>query len=882
MKRKVWRKYSSFVLVLTMFLSLLPATSAMAADVPLSCTTSPATFTVSKIFDSTDDLESYIGNGGLTQPVCGPYYAEVTDIEGDIGPYDTDVGGKSYSGMKAYSNDALLTFTFPVPGVYSFYVYYDDINGDPIIDKSVEITYTIAAAPVITGPTTMSLTEGYDATSTGVYTISGTAPVTVTKTSGNAKITWNSSTKKLDIDTGLPAGTYPVVLTASNGTLPDATLTFTLTVNEAPVAPDITGPTLTAGAVSRTSDTEGTVKFTSNEAGSYYYAVVEDGAGEPEIDTSGAGISCTTAETTITNPTGLTAGAKNIYIKVKDAAGNVSAALKIDITAYADPLSNDAGLTSVLGQTITAGVEAGTSGAPKTASISVANGVASVSAGDIVKHDAGATVTFYGTDSSFTTPEAGSVSLTAGSGTDVYIKVAAADSTALYYKVTINRASAHSGGGSGGDSTPSIPATPTQLTDTGVEILVNGKTETAATAATTQDGDRTVTTITVDDKKVEEKLQAEGNNATVTIPVKNDADTVVGQLNGQTVKNMETKEAVLEIKTKNVTYTLPASQVNIDNVSEQIGKQVELKDIKVNVTISAPTQDTVKIVENTANKNNYQVVVKPVEFKITCTSGNKTVEVSKFNGYVERMVAIPDGIDPSKITTGIVLNSDGTFSHVPTLITVINGKYYAKINSLTNSTYSVIWSPKTFKDVEKHWAKDAVNDMGSRLVISGVGNDIFEPDRDISRAEFASIIVKALGLMRPGTGKAVFADVSKADWYYDAVSIAYENGIISGYGNGNFGPMDKITREQAMTMVSRAMKITGLKVNLTKADTEKILSSLPDGANAADYARTNIAACINAGIVSGRDGKAIAPQDNITRAEVAAIVQRLLQKSKLI
>ena len=744
---------------------------------------------------------------------------------------------------------------------------------------------------------------------------------------------------------------------------------------------------MTAGAVSRTSDTEGTVKFTSNEAGSYYYAVVEDGAGEPEIDTSGAGISCTTAETTITNPTGLTAGAKNIYIKVKDAAGNVSAALKIDITAYADPLSNDAGLTSVLGQTITAGVEAGTSGAPKTASISVANGVASVSAGDIVKHDAGATVTFYGTDSSFTTPEAGSVSLTAGSGTDVYIKVAAADSTALYYKVTINRAaplssdagltsvlgqaitaggeagtsgapktasinvanavstvtatdivkhdagatvtfygtdstfttpalgsvnlaagsgtdvyikvtaadsttlyykvtinraSAHSGGGPGGDSTPSIPATPTQLTDTDVEILVNGKTETAATAATTQDGDRTVTTITVDDKKVEEKLQAEGNNATVTIPVKNDADTVVGQLNGQTVKNMETKEAVLEIKTKNVTYTLPASQVNIDNVSEQIGKQVELKDIKVNVTISAPTQDTVKIVENTANKNNYQVVVKPVKFKITCTSGNKTVEVSKFNGYVERMVAIPDGIDPSKITTGIVLNSDGTFSHVPTLITVINGKYYAKINSLTNSTYSVIWSPKTFKDVEKHWAKDAVNDMGSRLVISGVGNDIFEPDRDISRAEFASIIVKALGLMRPGTGKAVFADVSKANWYYDAVSIAYENGIISGYGNGNFGPMDKITREQAMTMVSRAMKITGLKVNLTKADTEKILSSLPDGDNAADYARTNIAACINAGIVSGRDGKAIAPQDNITRAEVAAIVQRLLQKSKLI
>jgi hypothetical protein len=113
-------------------------------------------------------------------------------------------------------------------------------------DAELTFTLTVNEAPVapgISGPTAMNLTEGYGATSTGVYTVTGTAPVTVTKTSGDAKITWNSGTKQLDIDAGLAAGSYPVVLTASNGTLPDATLTFTLTVNEAPVAPGITGPT---------------------------------------------------------------------------------------------------------------------------------------------------------------------------------------------------------------------------------------------------------------------------------------------------------------------------------------------------------------------------------------------------------------------------------------------------------------------------------------------------------------------------------------------------------------------------------------------------------------------------------------------------------------
>lgn len=104
-----------------------------------------------------------------------------------------------------------------------------------------------------------------------------------------------------------------------------------------------------------------------------------------------------------------------------------------------DPLSNDAGLSSVLGQIITAGGEAGTSGEPKTAAITVTNTTTTVAAINIVKHDAGAIVTFYGTDSTFATEATGSVNLTAGATTDIYIKVEAADETTLYYKVTITR-----------------------------------------------------------------------------------------------------------------------------------------------------------------------------------------------------------------------------------------------------------------------------------------------------------------------------------------------------------------------------------------------------------------------------------------------------------
>ncbi len=418
--------------------------------------------------------------------------------------------------------------------------------------------------------------------------------------------------------------------------------------------------------------------------------------------------------------------------------------------------------------------------------------------------------------------------------------------------------------------------------DSDVEVLINGKLERAATSTTTQQGDKIVTIITVDGDKINKQLQLQGSNTAIVIPVADSSDTVVGELDGRTIKNMEEKEAVLQIKTENVTYTLPATELNMDSVSEQIGTEAELKDIKVSITISEPPADTVRIVEDTANKNNYQIVVKPVEFNITCTNGDKTVEVSKFNGYVERMIAIPDGIDPSKITTGVVLNEDGTFSHVPTTIIQVDGKYYAKINSLTNSTYSVIYSPKTFEDVKKHWAKEAIEDMASRLVINGIGDNKFEPDRDITRAEFAAILVKGLGLMRSDTGEDAFIDVTKDAWYYDAISIASEYGLISGYDDGTFKPTDKVTREQAMVMIARAMQITGLKGEITAKNIETLLSGFEDAQQTSIWSHESVALCIEKGIVSGKSDTKLEPKSLMTRAEVATAVRRLLQKSNMI
>lgn len=259
----------------------------------------------------------------------------------------------------------------------------------------------------------------------------------------------------------------------------------------------------------------------------------------------------------------------------------------------------------------------------------------------------------------------------------------------------------------------------------------------------------------------------------------------------------------------------------------------------------------------------------------------QTVSISSFSAYVEREIVIPDGVQTGKITTAVIVDSDGSVRHVPTRIIMKSGKYCAIINSLTNSTYAIVYHPFEFADAANRWAKNSVNDMGSRMVVFGDENGNYNSDKDVTRAEFAAIVVRGLGLA-PKTGESSFSDVRSTDWYCGYAETASKYGIVTGYGDGTFGPDDKITGEQGMAMVARAMKITGLKVSLTGSDICGLLGAYTDGALVSDYATDSVAACIKTGIVTGESDNMIVPKDCVTRAEAAVMVERLLQKSGLI
>ena len=167
------------------------------------------------------------------------------------------------------------------------------------------------------------------------------------------------------------------------------------------------------------------------------------------------------------------------------------------------------------------------------------------------------------------------------------------------------------------------------------------------------------------------------------------------------------------------------------------------------------------------------------------------------------------------------------------------------------------------KDISGHWAETSINKLVNAGAISGYPDGTFKPDSSITRAEFATVLVKALNL-EPRNGK-VFSDTS-GHWAKDSISTAAAHGIVSGYSASNFGPNDLITREQMAVMIVKAAK-------LTNAAQEKTFA---DAAQVSNWAKEAIGIASGKGIISGYPNNIFKPKANATRAEAVTVIIKAL------
>lgn len=173
------------------------------------------------------------------------------------------------------------------------------------------------------------------------------------------------------------------------------------------------------------------------------------------------------------------------------------------------------------------------------------------------------------------------------------------------------------------------------------------------------------------------------------------------------------------------------------------------------------------------------------------------------------------------------------------------------------------------------WYHEAVDFVLTNGMMGGYGNGSFGPNAPLSRAQLCQILYNAEG--KPAIGPSSFTDVAADAWCSNAVAWANANGIVTGYGDGYFGPNNPITRQQLATMLWRYARYKGYDVSIGE-DTN--ILSYADAFTVSEYAIPAMQWACGSGVVGGYADKTLRPQNTATRAQVAQMLMRFCELGK--
>jgi hypothetical protein len=340
--------------------------------------------------------------------------------------------------------------------------------------------------------------------------------------------------------------------------------------------------------------------------------------------------------------------------------------------------------------------------------------------------------------------------------------------------------------------------------------------------------------------------------------------------------------AMLKVVSDNGAYLLPLSVFKLDELAKQVG--VDVKDLMIKVTIAKTSGDAAAAVSSGLSSLGGTSLTDPVDFSVVAVgSGGKTAEVDFGKTYVARQIKLSGDVN-SSAATGLVWDEAAKkLSFVPSTFETVDGSTVVTLWRNSSSTYTVAKFNKSFADVQGHWAQSYIELLANKLVVDGVTDTTFEPDRSITRAEFAALVVRSLGLktVDGATAGATFSDVNSSEWYAGVVATAVKAGLIDGYEDGTFRPERHITREELAAMVVRAMNYAGMDTAVSDSEQASTLARFSD-ADQIVWGQRELAAAVRAGIVDGMTDTTLGSSQEATRAQSATMLKRYMGKAGFI
>ncbi|MFC0214570.1 glycosyl hydrolase 53 family protein [Paenibacillus chartarius] len=366
-------------------------------------------------------------------------------------------------------------------------------------------------------------------------------------------------------------------------------------------------------------------------------------------------------------------------------------------------------------------------------------------------------------------------------------------------------------------------------------------------------------TLTALAQRLKEQGGSQEARITVELPKVEGAKRYALELPAQWF-NPNERSVKLDIVTPHGILSVPSGMLGTDGAPD--GERVDLSIGEADVS-ALPADVKARIGGRPVVQLNLHVEGKPVAWNNPDSA--VTVQIPYKPGQAE-------AANTEQLTIWYVSPS-GELAPIP------NAKYDSFRGSMIFSTthfsdYAIAYEPKTFPDVSQvMWAKEAIDILASKGVVTGTDTSVFTPDAKVTRADFVVMLVRALGLT--AGVETNFSDVAESDYYYEEVGIAKKLGIVNGKNVEAFAPNEIVSREDLMVIAARAMQAA--KLQPAAGNGVNLLDEFEDRASIADYAVQAVGGLVQAGIVNGREG-GIAPKEPTTRAEAAVIVYRLISR----
>ncbi|NQX59262.1 S-layer homology domain-containing protein [Paenibacillus qinlingensis] len=383
-------------------------------------------------------------------------------------------------------------------------------------------------------------------------------------------------------------------------------------------------------------------------------------------------------------------------------------------------------------------------------------------------------------------------------------------------------------------------------------------------AKTTEVDGKTVATATLDEKTLDTILKAQGEGSiTIVVDSPSDVGQVQLTLSHQALQKLSGIPSAT-IETEIGSVKLPLNQLNVSQFASQLGDKPENVQIQVNISKNENASAQ-------ANAAGFKVVYA-IDFSMKAVvGGGKSATISSFSSYVPYTVQVDPTIKERNLAAVIVVKDEqGNTTYEPVPLTMKSGE--VTLYSHSNETFLLIENNISFKDTNKHWAKDGIERMANKWLVQGVSKEEFRPDQPITRAELATLLTRTLGI-KSSNGTTTFKDLSHKDWFNDFVHAAVEGGIITGYEDGTFRPNQTITREEMAVMIDRALQAAGY-------DDQQATGNLPaftDQKQIKSWSADAVRRLVQLQLMQGMSPTSFDPEKEATRAQSAVLLQRLLQ-----